>query len=139
MLTGYRVRTDSLSVTFDPFVAAGDMAAERFQDYVAGFSEARARRSKAQNRRIASRKALAIGQSALSRRLLIDALRYYPALPLVDARAAALALIHGVSWPLSDRGALVAYRAMRRVMRWVHARRSPARVDFVPGPQREQP
>jgi glycosyltransferase involved in cell wall biosynthesis len=132
VLTGYRIREDSLSVTFDHFLTNGDLAVDRFHNYVPGFSRAQARQARAQNRRVASRKALSSGQPRLSRRLLFEALRQYPLLPLVDARAAVLTIIHGISWPLSDRGTMAVYRAVRGLMKTMYARWSSDRVDFAP-------
>lgn len=121
VLTGYRIRPGSLSQSYDHFISNGDLAVARFRDYVPGFSDADARRASAQNRRIASRKALSNGQMNLSRSLFVKAIRLYPALVLCDARAAGLALIHTLSLPLPNRNRMLIYRGARRLMKLVFA------------------
>jgi glycosyltransferase involved in cell wall biosynthesis len=116
VLTGYRIRQGSLSVSYDHFIANGNLAVERFRDYVPGFSDADARRAEAQNCRIASRKALSSGDINLFRRLFARAFRLCPALVLCDLRAAGLALVYGSTLLLPSRIALFAYRAALRVM-----------------------
>jgi glycosyltransferase involved in cell wall biosynthesis len=122
VLTGYRIRQDSLSVSYDHFISNGELAVARFRGYVQDFSDADARRATAQNCRIASRKALSNGQIALSRSLFLKAFRLYPALVLCDPRAAGLALIHVVSLPLPNRNGMLVYRAVLRLMKYFHSK-----------------
>jgi glycosyltransferase involved in cell wall biosynthesis len=122
VLTGYRVRQGSLSVTYEHFIRNGELAVDRFRDYVPGFSDAKARRAKSQNCRIASRKALSSGQTTLSRTLLFKALRQYPAIVLRDPRAAGLVLMHLAFLLLPNAWRLEFYNAVRRVMRSVYSR-----------------
>lgn len=122
VLTGYRVRLGSLSVSYDHFISNGELVVARFRRYVPEFSDADARRAIAQNCRIASRKALANGQLSLSRSLFVKALRLYPALILCDPFAAGLALIHVASLPLSNRMGALVYRAALRLMKCFYSK-----------------
>jgi glycosyltransferase involved in cell wall biosynthesis len=117
VLTGYRVRSGSLSGSYDHFIEHGELAVEKFREYVPGFSDAQANRAKSQNCRIASRKALSAGQIALSRTLLLRAIQQYPLLVVRDVRAAGLAIIHLISLPFPDSWGVRIYRAVRRLMK----------------------
>jgi glycosyltransferase involved in cell wall biosynthesis len=125
VLTGYRIREGSLSVSYDHFISNGDLAVAQFCRYVPDFSDADARRASSQNCRIASRKALSNGQIALSRALFIKAFRRYPLLVLCDPRAAALALIHLVSLPLPKRNGMVVFQAVLGLMRFFYSKLTP--------------
>ena len=122
VLTGYRVRSGSLSVSYDHFIANGNVAVERFRQYVPEFSEADARRATAQNCRIASRKALSEGHMTLFRRLFVKAFHEYPALILCDCRAAGLALFFVVSLTLPNRIGLLIYRSVIRLMQFLYSK-----------------
>jgi hypothetical protein len=117
VLTGYRVRTGSMSVATDDFLRGYQRALDRFRTYVPGFSAREAARSRAEGLRIASRKAFSAGQIAPSRRLLGAALRAAPSLPLRDLRALGLLALHAGAWPLPAAGRARLYRAVRGVMR----------------------
>lgn len=125
VLTGYRIREGSLSVSYDHFISNGDLAVAQFYRYVPGFSDADARRASAQISRIASRKALANGQIDLSRALFLKAFRRYPRLVLCDPRATALALIHLVSLPLPKRNGMLVLRAVLSLTRLFYSKLSP--------------
>jgi glycosyltransferase involved in cell wall biosynthesis len=122
VLTGYRIREGSLSVSYDHFISNGDLAVAQFCCYVPHFSDADARRASAQNCRIASRKALSNGQIDLSRTLFIKAFRRYPLLVVCDPRAAALALIHLVSLPLPKRNGMLIFRAVLTLTRFLYSK-----------------
>jgi glycosyltransferase involved in cell wall biosynthesis len=122
VLTGYRIRQGSLSVSYDQFLSNGDVAVARFFRYVPGFSDADARRVSAQNWRIASRKALSNEQVDLSRAFFVKAFRLYPALVLRDPRAAVLALIHLISLPFPKRNGILVFRAVLRFMKFFYSR-----------------
>lgn len=121
-LTGYRVRQGSLSVSFDNFLAASRLAAQRFQQHVPGVTARIIARGYAETLRIASRKALSNGQVELSRSLFLQALRQAPDLMLRDARALGMGLLHLLALPLPSRWQTMPYRALRRMMRWSYAR-----------------
>jgi glycosyltransferase involved in cell wall biosynthesis len=109
VLTGYRVRDGSMSVTFDYFLADARRAADRFRELAPQLPASSIRRGYAESVRIASRKALAAGNVAMSRRLLIQAVREYPMLPLTDVRAFAMLALHVASAPLPERVAHALY------------------------------
>ena len=117
VLTGYRVRSGSLTMSFDFFLEQGRKVVDRFTQYLRGFSRRDADRCYAELVRIASRKALSNGEMVLSRRLLLEALRYCPTLMLRDPRAFGLFVIHGLSVALPKRFEMSAYRAARALMK----------------------
>jgi hypothetical protein len=121
-LTGYRVRRGSLTVSFDNFLAASRLAAQRFQEHVPGVTPRIIARGYAETLRIASRKALSNGQVPLSRSLFLQALREAPDLMLRDTRALGMGLLHLMALPLPPRWQTLPYRALRRVMKWTYAR-----------------
>src|SRR5262249_51904805 len=82
VLTGYRMRASSSSMTFERFLQGHRTSLERFKTYVPGFSVRQARRSHAEFLRIVSRKAASGGDLELSRAYLVKALREWPCLPL---------------------------------------------------------
>jgi hypothetical protein len=97
LLTGYRVRQGSLSVSFDGFIRAAEKLKHHILVRAQGLEEDDARRCLAQLLRIASRKALANGQVRLSRTLLYRAAREHSGSVLADPRGMALSLIHLVT------------------------------------------
>jgi len=113
-LTGYRVREGSLSLSFGTFLEAATVLRKRFTSLVPGFTESDGNRCYAQLLRIASRKALADGQVAVSRRLLGSALQASHKLLFTDVRALALLAIHGCTFFLPERTAYASYRATTR-------------------------
>jgi glycosyltransferase involved in cell wall biosynthesis len=117
VLTGYRVRSGSLTMSFEPFIQEGRKVVDRFTQYLPSFSRRDADRCYAEVIRIASRKALSNGEMVLSRRLLLEALRYCPTLMLRDPRAFGLFVIHGLSVALPKRFEMSAYRAARALMK----------------------
>jgi hypothetical protein len=121
-LTGYRVRRGSLTVSFDNFLAASRLAAQRFQQHVPGVTPRVIARGYAETLRIASRKAFSNGQVPLSRSLFLQALRQTPDLMLRDTRALGMGLLHLMALPLPPRWQTLPYRALRRVMKWTYAR-----------------
>lgn len=97
LLTGYRVRRGSLSVSFEGFIYAAETLKEHILLSRQGLEEVDAKRCLAQLLRIASRKALAGGQVRLSRSLLKRAIREHPGSVLADPRGVALFSIHLVT------------------------------------------
>jgi glycosyltransferase involved in cell wall biosynthesis len=118
VLTGYRIRPGSMTTSYESFLRGHRLALERFRTYVPAFTDREAERSYAECLRIASRKAFSNGQVRMSRRLFADALRHAPALPLSDARALAMLLLHALALPLPRRRQADLYRAARRLTRW---------------------
>jgi len=121
VLTGYRVRPGSLSTSFDGFLAAARLAAERFRAYVPGYTARDAARTYAEALRIASRKAFALGDVERSRRYLLAALATSPGLLVSDARALAMAALHLAALALPRGGRPRAYAAALRAQRLVSA------------------
>jgi len=123
VLTGYRVRSGSISMTvpFDIFLEGARRAAERYIEVVPDLPLASVRRGYAEALRIASRKAFTSGDLRTSRRLLIAAVRHCPVLPLVDARAFAMVVLHTLSAPLSASQAQAVYDAGRAAVHSAHA------------------
>ncbi|MGD9763484.1 MAG: glycosyltransferase family 2 protein [Candidatus Binatia bacterium] len=119
VLTAYRVRSGSMSTTYDDFVRGYARALGRFRTYVPGFTAAEAARSYAEGLRIASRKAFSHGDVDTSRRLLAAALRAAPTLPVRDLRALGMVALHAGAWPLPPGGRTRLYRAVRGAMRVV--------------------
>ena len=121
VLTGYRVRSGSMTTSYDNFLEGHRLALERFRVYVPGFSEREAARSYAECLRIASRKAFANGQVAMSRALFVRALRHAPLLPLSDERAFGLLGLHLLALPLPAAAQPRVYHTAQRLMRRVFA------------------
>ena len=117
VLTGYRVRLGSMTTSYDSFLEGHRLALERFRTYVPDFSERDAARSYAECLRIASRKAFANGQMAISRRLFLRALGFAPTLPLRDGRAFGLLALHLLALPLPASVQPRVYRTAQLLMR----------------------
>jgi hypothetical protein len=109
LLTGYRVREGSLSVSFDGFIHAAEKLKENILVRRHGLDEDDARRCLAQLLRIASRKALADGQVRLSRTLLRRATREHTGGVVADPRGMTLCLIHLVTACLPESVACTFY------------------------------
>ena len=103
VLTGYRIRTSSLSFNFDQFLSDGYQMTRRLKDKIEGIGDREINQCYAGILRIASRKALVEEQYGLSRRFLRYAIRIAPTLPLYDRRALALILFHVFCLPLPPR------------------------------------
>ncbi len=121
VLTGYRMRTGSMSVTYDYFLADARRVADRMAQLVPELPRAIVRRGYAEAVRIASRKAFAAGNVALSRQLLIQAIQEYPLLPLTDVRALAMVMLHLLSAPLPERHARALYQGGHGAIRHIYA------------------
>jgi exopolysaccharide production protein ExoZ len=117
VLTGYRVRSSSLSMSFDGFLAHARKAVDRLPQYLPNFSARDTDRCYAEIVRIASRKALSNGQVSLSRALLWNALRHCPTLVGRDFRAFGMLMIHLLCLPLPAGLAVTVYRSIRVLMR----------------------
>ena len=102
VLTGYRIRTGSLSVTsgsYDEFLSDGLQAIRRFDRLVPACCRAHAADARAQLYRVTSRKALFNGDVAASRSFLCQAVRHSPSAILRDIRAWALIAFHIAAGP----------------------------------------
>lgn len=123
VLTGYRMRGGSMTVTYDYFLADARRAAERFAQILPDLSPAVIRRGYAEALRIASRKAFAAGDVRTSRRLLVEAVRHCPALPFTNGRAFAMVALHALAAPLPPARALALYDAGRVLVRSAYVAR----------------
>ena len=117
VLTGYRVRSGSLSTLSSLFTNQARYALEHIKEYMPELSSRDIARCYAENLRIASRKALSNGDMKVSRALMADALRECPWLAIVDIRALGLLLIHVISLLLPSRYDMSIYRIARSMMR----------------------
>ena len=117
VLTGYRVRSTSLTMQFEHQVQSARMAADIIKEEV-GISQRLWCRFVAEAYRIASRKALSNGQMDDARKLLGEALRLCPRLFLTDLRAAGTFLLVTSERVLPARVHLVPYRIARALMRF---------------------
>ncbi len=108
-LTGYRVRETSLMHDFAQCVASGRGYVERVRGYLPGYTSRDANRTLAEHLRILSRKAFDAGQLALSRRLLVEALRCHPTLAVRNLRAFAMLSAHVVALLLPSRARTAPY------------------------------
>ena len=86
-LTGYRVRSSSLTMNYDGFHEACCQAVALVESYLPDLPAAAKARGLADSARITSRKALSAGDLAVARRYLLKAFGYYPALIVSDWRA----------------------------------------------------
>jgi hypothetical protein len=121
VLTGYRVRSSSLTnSSYACYVEQARLGIDAISGLPA-VSQRDADRCYAEFLRIISRKALANGDVAISRSLIIDALRYCPWLALCDARAMALLAIHLLTLPLPPRFQMTVYRFARSVTRRLYS------------------
>jgi glycosyltransferase involved in cell wall biosynthesis len=87
VLTGYRVRTDSLTMNFAHQLENAQKVMEIFADYIPEFTPRLKQRSMAEAYRIASRKALSEGQLQVADQLMRGSLRLCPTIVLKDPRA----------------------------------------------------
>jgi glycosyltransferase involved in cell wall biosynthesis len=117
VLTAYRIRSNSMSVTFDRFVESYSLAVDRFRRYVPGFTARDAARSQAEFLRIASRKAFSLGEVKASRALFAAAVKRSPALVFSDVRAFAMLVLHIASIPLPQAVQQSLYRLGIRLIR----------------------
>jgi peptidoglycan/LPS O-acetylase OafA/YrhL/glycosyltransferase involved in cell wall biosynthesis len=117
ILTGYRVRSNSLSnSSYHKYVAQARPGIETISQWLPDLSRRDVDRCYAEFIRIISRKALSNGDIQISRALMIDALRYCPWLVLSDVRAMGLLVIHLVSLPLPRRFEMSIYQFSQNVM-----------------------
>jgi glycosyltransferase involved in cell wall biosynthesis len=87
VLTGYRVRTGSLTLNFGHQLDNIHKTMEIFAGYIPEFTPRLRRRSMAESYRIISRKALSEGQLEVADQLMRGSLRLYPTLVVSDPRA----------------------------------------------------
>ncbi len=87
VLTGYRVRSDSLSMNFAHQLDNAHKAMEIYAGYIPEFTPRLKKRSLAEAYRITSRKALSEGQFQVAGQLMRESLRLCPTLVLRDPRA----------------------------------------------------
>lgn len=117
VLTGYRVRSSSMSFNFEGannFILSGTKAVAMFKCCgVPGYSEGDQRRSLAELYRICSRKALSAGQRDASRKLLWRAINICPWLFLRDFRAAGLFCLHFLPQSITKFVTNFGYRSLR--------------------------
>lgn len=85
-LTGYRVRDNSLSMDFAPFLRQAEMARDLLAEKLPDAPPALLALGLAQTYRIAARKAAALGRRPEALRYLRAAVRIAPSLPLRDPR-----------------------------------------------------
>lgn len=87
VLTGYRVRSDSLSMNFAHQLHNAHKAMEIYAGYIPEFTPRIKKRSLAEAYRIVSRKALSEGQLQVAGQLMSESLRLCPTIVLKDPRA----------------------------------------------------
>jgi len=87
VLTGYRVRTDSLTMNFTHQIHNAEKLLEIFAEYIPELTLGLKQRSLAEAYRIASRKALSEGQLQVAGQLMSESLRLCPSIVLKDPRA----------------------------------------------------
>jgi glycosyltransferase involved in cell wall biosynthesis len=116
VLTGYRVRSSSLTMQFEQQVRNACLAADIIREAV-GISQRLWRRFVAEAYRIASRKALSSRQMVEAREFLREALRLRPLLFLTDLRAAGTLLLVTSEQVFPARLHLFAYQTARSLMR----------------------
>jgi hypothetical protein len=87
VLTGYRVRSTSMTMHVEKWVRDCEQAVAKFAPYLPENCEAHQAIILAENYRITARKALSAGQHELAKRLLARALHRYPLLFCRDLRA----------------------------------------------------
>jgi glycosyltransferase involved in cell wall biosynthesis len=119
VLTGYRVRSGSISFTFEGannFISSGTNAVRKFESYrIPDYSASDSHRSIAELYRICSRKAFTAGQKAASRKLLWKAFKQNPALFVRDFRAVALLGLLLLPEAITRFAIDAAYRTLRTV------------------------
>jgi glycosyltransferase involved in cell wall biosynthesis len=87
VLTGYRVRTDSLTLNFLHQLHNAHKVMEKFAGYIPEFTPQLKQRSMAEAYRISSRKALSEGQLQEAGQLMRESMRLCPTIVLKDPRA----------------------------------------------------
>lgn len=120
VLSGYRVRSTSLTMNFPHQLAFAHAVADIFERDL-GISRWRKRRCLAEAYRIASRKALSNAQTQTSADLLKSSLRFCPWLPLCDLRASGTLLLVLLHLALPERLCHKPYVAARHVMKLYYA------------------
>jgi glycosyltransferase involved in cell wall biosynthesis len=87
VLTGYRVRSDSLSMNFAHQIDNAHKAMEIFAGYILEFTPSIKKQSLAEAYRIVSRKALSVGQLQVAGQLMRQSMQLCPTIILKDPRA----------------------------------------------------
>ncbi|HEX8374526.1 MAG TPA: glycosyltransferase family 2 protein [Geminicoccaceae bacterium] len=117
-LTLYRLRDSSLSTAFEGFLASADQAVATLRERLPAMPERVFREGHAVHYRIASRKAVSLGQRLLAIRYFGRALAICPWLFLIDPRAVATALLI----LSAGRGEGLLYAVQGCATRWWRAR-----------------
>jgi glycosyltransferase involved in cell wall biosynthesis len=117
VLTGYRVRTTSLSMDFDAFLSNARKVVAIFAEHIPEFSEKLRHRALGEVHRIASRKALSDGKMADARRLMTKSIQHCPSILVRDLRGLGTFLLVGVGSLFPERWQRVPYWIARRLMR----------------------
>jgi glycosyltransferase involved in cell wall biosynthesis len=135
VLTGYRIREDSLSHSLHRFVADAERAISRWRGYVPESTARDAALARAEALRIASRKAFSAGHDRISRQYLASAMRASPTLPFRDVRALTLLVVHSIGALAPRKWSARLYTELRRLIARLQKRadRSGERREFERG------
>lgn len=117
VLTGYRVRTNSLTMDFDSFTSNAHKAMTMFSEHIPEFTEKLRNRALGEVYRIASRKALSEGKMPVARRLMRKSIQYCPSIVVRDLRALGTFSLVGVGCLLPERWQRIPYWIVRGLMR----------------------
>jgi glycosyltransferase involved in cell wall biosynthesis len=114
-LTGYRLRSTSLTFDHYRFARNADLAMDKLRKGGLGLSDALLRAGHAMHYRIAAWRALLAGRDSAARALMLQALRLYPQIVLSDLRTAAAIAAMLVPHPARRalEGALSSWRTRR--------------------------
>lgn len=117
ILTGYRVRTKSLTMDFGLFTANAQRVMAIFATDIPDFSEKLRNEAFGEIYRIASRKALSAGEMVAARKLMWRSIRSCPSLVLRDVRGLGTFLLVGIGSLLPGHWQRAPYRIARGFMR----------------------
>jgi hypothetical protein len=119
ILTGYRIRTNSLTMNYGSFLLNAKRVMKIFGENIPQFDETLRNRAFAEVCRITSRKALSAGQIDVARRLMQDSVQHCPSIVFTDLRAFATFLVIGIGGLLPKRWQSLPYRFLEKVMKFV--------------------
>jgi len=117
VLTGYRVRSNSLSMNFDLFLRHAHIVMEKFENTIPEVTKNLKNRALAEIYRASSRKALSAGDLDLARKLMKEVLRHCPAIIFRDLKAFGTFSLIILETPLPPRWRQVPYKFARKLMK----------------------
>jgi len=131
VLTGYRVRSSSLTMNFELFLKNAKKAITKVETDIPGFTKKKKNRALAEIYRIAGRKALSSGQIDRSAQLMKNAVHYCPLIVCSDLRALGTLILINLESLLPISWRHVFYRLARKMMKIFYHIYIPLKEKFL--------